>query len=75
MNEMLNPNAKLTPVGTAPATDAMLWTKRTISKPTLASDVPSGSIIEKDLAYIRSLGPKTPMPWEIAANAENPSLR
>lgn len=60
---LLNPLAKLTAVGSAPATDGMFWTKRVVSKPTLASDAPNGSIIERDLAYIRSLSPG-PMPWE-----------
>lgn len=59
MNEMLNPNAKLTAVGTAPATDAMFWTKRVVSQPTLASDAP----INADMAYLRGLQ-VGPMPWE-----------
>lgn len=58
-NEMLNPNAKLTSIGTAPSTDSMFWTTRTVSKPTLASDAP----INGDMAYLNSLK-VGPMPWE-----------
>lgn len=63
MSDIRNPKAVLTPIGDAPATDSMHWTTRTVSKPTLVSDRPSGSIIEQDLAAIRALGPG-PMPWE-----------
>lgn len=62
---LLNPNAKLTPIGAAPSTDSMHWTTRTVSKPTLANSNPSGSIVEQDLAAIRALGPKNPLPWEL----------
>lgn len=66
MSDIRNPKAVLTPIGAAPSTDSMHGTTRTVSKPTLASDKPGGSIIEQDLAAIRALGPG-PMPWETSS--------
>lgn len=59
MSDIRNPKAVLTPIGTAPSTDSMLWTTRTVSKPTPAKDAP----INGDMAYLNSLK-VGPMPWE-----------
>jgi hypothetical protein len=59
MNEMLNPAAKLTSIGSAPSTDSMLWTSKVVSKSTLASDAGD------PLAHVNHLK-VGPMPWEIS---------
>ena len=71
----LNPKANLTAVPRGKSSPGIPFISNTRSSPTLASTVPDGGgFIERDLAYIRSLGPG-PMPWEVTSSAENPSLR
>lgn len=65
MNEMLNPLAKLTPIGDG-----------SLPEPNLRNTKAGASVaryIEGDLAYIRNLGPG-PLPWERAGNQENPNI-
>lgn len=65
MNEMLNPNAKLTPIGDGSLPEPNL--KNTKASPTIARH------IDNDLAYIRSLGPG-PLPWERPSVQEDPYI-
>jgi len=58
-NEMLNPKAVLTWVGSG-ASGSTPTTAAGPSRPTLAK-----SFIDQDLEYIRYCGPKNPMPWEL----------
>ena len=59
----LNPNAKLTAVPRGSSSSGIPSISNTRSAPILASDVPPPSFVERDLAYLRSLGPG-PMPYE-----------
>lgn len=58
-----NPKANLKAVPSGSNSSGIPSISNTKSSPILASDVPSGTFIERDLAYIRSLGPG-PLPWE-----------
>lgn len=67
-NTIYNPLAKLTSVPKGGGSDSGIPSiSNTRSAPATASH------IDRDLAYIRSLGPG-PLPWEEAANALDPTL-
>lgn len=62
---LLNPEAKLTPIGDG-----------TLAEPNLANVKAGASVarhIDGDLAYIRSLGPG-PLPWEKRGVQEDPFI-
>lgn len=64
---IVNPDAKLTPVPMGNGDQSIPSISNTASSPSIARH------IDKDLEYIRSLGPG-PMPWEEASNALDPTL-
>lgn len=68
MPTIYNPDAKLTKVPTGSGSDSGIPSiSNTRSAPATASH------IDRDLEYIRSLGPG-PLPWEKEANALDPKL-
>lgn len=65
---LLNPLAKLTPIGTDPGPQGVPSISNTRSRAEVVDPVAG------DLAYIRSLGPG-PLPWEEPSKAMDPTIR